>query len=179
MIEGQQIRLPHVGFVPLREALRFDGRIMGATVSLEAGRWFVAVQVAVEDAPIQRENQAPVGIDLGIAHAATLSMSRVYDAPKSLAKNLRKLRRLSRGLSRKVEGSRNREKAQMQLARLHRRIALMEPSFAGLPPEEGPRGADTTGQGAFIQGYNAQVAVDGNSQIIVAATLTNVVPQAP
>ena len=72
---------------------------------------------------IQRENQAPVGIDLGIAHAATLSTSKVYNAPKSLAKTLRKLRRLSRGVSRKVKGSRNREKAQMRLARLHRRTA--------------------------------------------------------
>ena len=32
------------------------------------------------------------------------------------------------------------------------------------------------GQGAIIQGFNAQAAVDGESQIIVAATLTNVAP---
>ena len=123
VIEGQQIRLPHIGFVPMRERLRNGGRIMGASVSREADRWFVAVQVDVEDVPIQRENQAPVGIDLGIAHAATLSTGKVYNAPKSLAKNLRKLRRLSRGLSRKEKGSRNRQKAQMRVARLHRRIA--------------------------------------------------------
>ena len=104
VIEGQQIRLPHIGFVPMREALRFDDSIMGATVSREADRWFVALQVAVEDVPTQRENQAPVGIDLGIAHAATLSTGKVYNAPKSLAKNLRKLRRLSRGLFAQREG---------------------------------------------------------------------------
>lgn len=32
------------------------------------------------------------------------------------------------------------------------------------------------GQGAIIQGFNPQAAVDGESQIIVAATLTNVAP---
>lgn len=123
VIEGRQIRLPHIGFVRLRESLRFDGRILGASVSREADRWFVAVPVDVEDVPIQRQNQAPVGIDLGILPAVPLSTGKHCDAPKSLAKNLRKLRRLSRRLSRKQKGSRNRKKATMQVARLHRRIA--------------------------------------------------------
>ena len=113
----------NIGFVRMREGLRFQGKTLGATVSREADRWFVAVQVEVEDKPVQRENQAPVGIDLGILHAATLSTGKHCDAPKSLAKNLKKLRRLSRRLSRKQKGSRNREKAKMHVARLHRRIA--------------------------------------------------------
>ena len=122
-IQGRRIRLPHIGFVLMREDLRFQGRILGATVSREADRWFVAVQVEVEDKPVQRENQAPVGVDLGIAHALTLSTGRHYNAPKSLRKNLKKLRRLSRCLSRKQQGSRNREKAMMRVARLHRRVS--------------------------------------------------------
>ena len=123
VIDDCRIRLPHIGYVPMRERLRFAGRILGATVSREADRWFVAVQVEVEEVPVQRESQAPVGIDLGIAHAATLSTGRYYDAPKSLARSLKKLRRLSRSLSRKQQGSRNREKARVRLARLHRRVA--------------------------------------------------------
>ena len=123
VIEGQQIRLPHIGFVPMREELRFQGRILGATVSREADRWFVAVQVDVEATPVQRESQAPVGVDLGILHAATLSTGKHYDAPRSLGKQLKKLRRLSRSLSRKAKGSRNRQRAKMRVARLHRRIA--------------------------------------------------------
>ena len=123
VVEGKRIRLPHIGFVAMREELRVQGRIWGATVSREADRWFVAIQVDVKAEPVRRENQAPVGVDLGILHAATLSTGKRYDAPKSLAKNLKRLRRLSRGLSRKQKGSRNREEAKMRLARLHRRIA--------------------------------------------------------
>ena len=123
VVEGRQIRLPHSGFVPMREDLRFQGRVLGATVCREADRWFVAVQVEVDEELARRESQAPVGVDLGILHAATLSTGKRYDAPKSLAKNLKRLRRLSRGLSRKQKGSRNREEAKMRLARLHRRIA--------------------------------------------------------
>ena len=107
----------------MRESLRFEGRILGATVFREADQWFVAVQIDVDEEPCVCENQAPVGIDLGILHAATLSTGKHYDAPKSLAKNLKKLRRLSRRLSHKQKGSRNRGKAKMQMARLHRRMA--------------------------------------------------------
>lgn len=130
MVVGQKIRLPHIGFVPMREGLRFQGRILGATVSREADRWFVAVQVDVEETPVKRKSQAPVGIDLGVAHAATLSSGKHYDAPKSLAKHLKKLRRLSRSLSRKEKDGRNREKAKMQLSRLHRRIANIRRDWA-------------------------------------------------
>ena len=129
-IAEKRIRLPHIGLVRMREDLRLQGKVVGATVSREADRWFVAVQVDVEDKPVQRKNQAPVGIDLGILHAVTLSTGRHHDAPKSLAKNPRKLRRLSRRLSRKQKGSRNREKAKMQVARLHRRIANIRRDWA-------------------------------------------------
>jgi putative transposase len=123
VIDGKRIRLPHVGWVRLTEELRFQGKILGATVSREADRWFVAVQVEVAEAPVRRESQAPVGIDLGLRAAAVLSTGKTYAPPKALAKNLKKLRRLSRQLSRKKKGGSNREKAKLRLARLHRRIA--------------------------------------------------------
>lgn len=120
----------------MREQLRFDGKILGATVSRAADRWFVSVQVDVPKSTCQRENQAMVGLDLGVSHAATLSTGKVHAAPKSLAKNLKKLRRLSRQASRKYEafkkakaaGSQehpgeNLKQAWMDLARLHRKIA--------------------------------------------------------
>ncbi|MDB5042373.1 MAG: transposase, partial [Candidatus Eremiobacteraeota bacterium] len=45
------------------------------------------------------------------------------NAPKPLRRYLQKLKRLSRSLSRKQRGSRNRAKAKTKLARLHRRVA--------------------------------------------------------
>ena len=44
------------------------------------------------------------------------------EAPKPLARNLRRLRRRSRAHSRKQKGSANRRKSALALARLHRRI---------------------------------------------------------
>lgn len=64
-----------------------------------------------------------VGVDLGITALATLSTGEKFAGPKALRALLERLRRLSRNLSRKVKGSRNRVKARLKLARLHARIA--------------------------------------------------------
>src|SRR5262245_41113326 len=41
--EGERIKLPVIGWVRMREAVRFSGRLKRATVSSEGGRWFVAL----------------------------------------------------------------------------------------------------------------------------------------
>jgi putative transposase len=64
-----------------------------------------------------------VGIDLGVSVLATLSTGEQWPGPKALRSLLDRLRRLSRSLSRKVKGSRNRDRAKRRLARLHARIA--------------------------------------------------------
>lgn len=122
--ETPAIRIPNLGWVRLREALRLPGKIMSATVSREADRWFVSITVAdAREAPlIDRENQTVVGVDLGLTHLATLSTGEKVSGPKALKTLLARLQRLSRQLSRKVKGSANRKKARAKLARLHARI---------------------------------------------------------
>jgi putative transposase len=124
-VEGAKIRIPHIGWVRMHEALRFEGRIQSAVVSRTAHRWFVAIAVEVPDQLITRENQAVVGVDLGIKALATLSTGEFILAPKPLKASLEKLRRLSRLVARKKKGSANRAKAIRRLSRLHYRIACV------------------------------------------------------
>ena len=106
------------------EALRFTGRIVSATVSRRADRWHVSIIVDATDASLPpAENQGGVGIDLGVSVLATLSTGEQWPGPKALRSLLDRLRRLSRSLSRKEKGSRNRDRAKRRLARLHARIA--------------------------------------------------------
>jgi putative transposase len=121
--EGKRIRLPVVGWVRMRQALRFQGRLIRATVSRTAGRWFVAVLVDVPWVPPPRENQARVGVDLGVRRLATCSDGLMFENPQPLRRCLRRLKRLSRRHSRKQRGSRGRWKSRERLARLHYRIA--------------------------------------------------------
>ena len=124
-VEGEKIRIPHIGWVRMCEALRFEGRIQSAVVSRTAHRWFVAIAVEVPDQLITRENQAVVGVDLGIKALATLSTGESILAPKPLKTSLGKLRQLSRRVARKQKGSANRAKAIRRLSRLHYRIACV------------------------------------------------------
>ncbi|MCX7255786.1 MAG: RNA-guided endonuclease TnpB family protein [Polaromonas sp.] len=124
-VDASRIRIPHLGWVRMREALRFTGKIMSATVSRVADKWFVSIAVDTpDDLPLAKaENQGSVGVDLGIKTLATLSTGERIPGPKAHKALLCCLQRLSRGLSRKVKGSQNRKKARMKLARLHARIS--------------------------------------------------------
>lgn len=124
-VDASRIRIPNLGWVRMRETLRFTGKIMSATVSRVADRWFVSITVDTpEDLPLPKaENQSAVGVDLGVSALATLSTGEVVAGPKAHKALLRRLQRLSRGLSRKVKGSENRKKAKAKLARLHASIS--------------------------------------------------------
>jgi putative transposase len=64
-----------------------------------------------------------VGVDLGVNRLATLSDGTLIQGTKPHKALLNRLQRLSRSLSRKQKGSKNRVKAKRKLARLHVRIA--------------------------------------------------------
>jgi putative transposase len=123
-VDDKRIRIPKLGWVRMRERLRFAGRIVSAAVSRKAGHWYASITVETSDLSLPpAENQGAVGIDLGVSALATLSTGETFAGPKALRASLGRLRRLSRALSRKVKGSRNRAKAKLRLARLHKRIA--------------------------------------------------------
>jgi putative transposase len=127
-VEDSRIRIPHLGWVRMREPLRFTGKILSATISRVADRWFVSIAVDTIDArpPLpEAENQGAVGVDLGVKALATLSTGEAIPGPKPHKALLNRVRRLSRSLSRKQKSSRNRDKAKAKLARLHARIAAI------------------------------------------------------
>ena len=117
--DDRRICIPKLGWVRMREPLRFVGYSQSATVSRVADRWFVSLTVdtpAVSHLP-PAENQGGVGVDLGVSACAALSTGEVKVGPKPHKALLKRLRRLSRSLSRQ-KGSANRRKAKAKLARL-------------------------------------------------------------
>lgn len=125
-VEEKRIWIPHLGWVRMWESLRFAGRRVSASISRVADRWYASITVDITEPLLPPvENQDVVGVDLGVTALATLSTGETFVGPKALAMLLDRLRRLSRGLSRKVKGSRNRGKAKIKLAKLHARIASL------------------------------------------------------
>lgn len=128
-LKDRAIYVPKLGWVKMREALRFSGKILSATISRIADKWFVSVTVEIPNPPKTCESQEVVGVDLGIKTLATLSNGQQFFAPKPLKKYLKKLKRMSRWLSRKQKGSKNRAKARMELARLYYKISCIREDF--------------------------------------------------
>jgi putative transposase len=125
VVSEKAIVLPRLGRLRLkeREYLPTSDKvtILSATVSEQAGHWYVSVQV--EEEQVVTQNLGPVlGIDLGVKSLATLSDGTVIANPRHLKRRLKKLKRLQRVVSRRQKGGKNRKKAVHKLAKLHRQI---------------------------------------------------------
>lgn len=125
-VNESRIRIPHLGWVRMREALRLSGKIVTATVSRRANKWFVSITVnTLKETIPANDNQVAVGVDLGVTRFGTLSTGKVIEGPKPHKQLLSRLKRLSKSLSRKKKNSKNRAKAQFKLAKLHYRISCI------------------------------------------------------
>lgn len=123
-VVGNRVKLPKLGFVNCRVSKDVKGRILFATVSqAPSGKYFVSLCCTDVDIELLPSTGAAIGVDLGIKALATTSDGDSYANNKHLYEQDKKLRRLSRRLSRKKKGSKNREKARIKLARLHEQIA--------------------------------------------------------
>ena len=117
------VQLPKLGKVKCRISRKVEGRILSATVSQNpSGKYFVSLcctDVEIEPPP---KTGVVIGVDMGLKAFAITSDGAEYPNPRYLAKNQKKLARLQRQLSRKSKGSNRREKARIQVARLHEHI---------------------------------------------------------
>ncbi|MCX4906082.1 RNA-guided endonuclease TnpB family protein [Streptomyces sp. NBC_00878] len=93
------------------------------TVSRDrAGRWFVSLLVEATIAPGPATDTA-VGLDAGLTSLVTLSTGEKITNPKFERKDRARLGKAQQQLSRKARGSKNWEKARVEVARVHARIA--------------------------------------------------------
>ena len=129
-VKGKQIHIPRIGKVRMREAIRFTGKLVAATVKRVADKWYVSIQIEWPQAETKArgENQARVtGVDLGINNLATLVDGSKTPGQKPHKALLNRQRRLNKELARRrQEGktqSKNYYKTKNKLARLHARIA--------------------------------------------------------
>ena len=123
VLPNGKLRLPKIGDVPVRWSRPLPCEPSSVTVIRDsAGRHFASFVVQSKPRALPETDPA-VGIDLGLKHFAVLSDGRKIASPRFLRRAGTKLRRAQRSLSRKQEGSRNRDKARVKVARAHARVA--------------------------------------------------------
>ena len=118
--ETRHAVLPRIGRVKLHEpGTRLAGlvaagtaRVLAVSVRFERGRWFAAFTVEQDvSRPSPADPGAVAGIDLGIKTLAVLSTGQQIPNPRHLGRSLRKVRHLSRTMSRR-QGPDRRTRAQ-------------------------------------------------------------------
>ncbi len=98
-------------------------RILSATLSVEAGRWFVSFTCEVCREALPRPTGPVVGVDLGVSSLAALLTGDKVPNPKALPRYARTMARQSRRCSRRQRGSRRHAQSRATLARTHARVA--------------------------------------------------------
>jgi putative transposase len=131
--DGARIKLPVIGWVRMREALRFEGLAKYVTVSREGDRWFASILVETPEPKKLNQPCLAVGVDLGVKDFATLSKplndETKFKGAKAHKGQLARLRRYNKALARKKKGSANRRKARIRLARLHATIGNVRKDY--------------------------------------------------
>jgi len=118
-----RIYLPKVGWVRAVLHREIVGTPKNVTVSkTPSSAYYASVQCEREIEPPAHTGPA-VGVDVGLKDLAVLSTGEKISHPKHLRKAEKRLARLQRSLSRKVKGSKNREKARLLVARQHEHVA--------------------------------------------------------
>ena len=122
-IEEGRVYIPKIkDGVKIVEHRPLKGKILNGTISKTADEhYFIAITVEkeIEELPVETNK---IGIDLGIKDFAVISNGSKISNPNFKKKEVKKLKKLQRVLSRKKKDSQRREKSRIKLARLNASI---------------------------------------------------------
>ncbi|WP_082731953.1 RNA-guided endonuclease TnpB family protein [Sporosarcina sp. HYO08] len=122
-LKGNVLKLSKIGDVRIRRHRKIAGKIKTCTIIHKNGNFFVCFACETTKVAVPALPKKSVGVDLGVQHLAITSDGEIFENPKHLRKNERKLKRLQRSVSKKKKGSNRRKKAVRLLAKLHEHIA--------------------------------------------------------
>lgn len=120
ILGNNKIQVPKIGVLKTYERLP-QVPTKSCTISRKADRWFISFRFDIQQQ--ESDRTSIVGVDLGVKSLATLSTGEVILGAKSYKKYAAKLSRMQWMNRHKVIGSNNWKKAQIAIARLHRKIA--------------------------------------------------------
>ena len=125
---NNRLYLPKIGWVRYRNSRNVVGEIKNVTVSKKCGRFYASIQTE-RDVEIPQHQGGEIGIDMGIARFATLSNGEYFEPLNAFKTYKGKLAKLQRQLKNKVKFSKNWQKLQAKIAKLHYKIANCRKDF--------------------------------------------------
>ena len=137
VVDDRHIRLPRIGVIRTKEPTTKleaalgagTARILSATISEHAGRWYVAFGVEVTRPEHRPPPGPPVGVDVGVKSLAVVSTGEVVENPRHLSRYQRRMARLQRECSRRRGPAKSQapskrwRRSKARLARAHAKVA--------------------------------------------------------
>ena len=127
-LEGEILRIPKIGLIPVIVHRPIpDGFVLKtATICFKADGYYVSISaedLTVPESKPLDEVKTFVGVDLGLKEFLATSTGEFVSVPQIYRKAQKHLARQQKGLVRKKDGSKNRAKACIRVAKIHQRIA--------------------------------------------------------
>lgn len=117
------LKIPKLSPIKIVLHRKYKGKVKSVTISTTpSGKYFASVLCEVNQTIKLKKSGKKIGIDLGLKSFLVTSNGEKINPPKFLYKSEKKLKRLQQLLSRKVKGSKNRNKARIKVALMHEKI---------------------------------------------------------
>jgi putative transposase len=128
-LEGSKLSLSKIGDIRVFKHRDIEGTIKTCTIKKErSDRWYAILVTEIDDV-IKIEPKTAIGVDLGLKNEIVTSDGETYQYPKYYYKYEKKLAAAQNDLSRKKNGSNNRAKARVKVARIHQKIIDLRVDF--------------------------------------------------
>jgi putative transposase len=121
-LEGSELVFPKLGRLRAVVHRPLEGRPKTCTISIDGDQWFASISCELEIEEPVRPVGPPVAIDRGVVNLLADDTGRVVVNPRWHKRSQKALARAQRVVSRRRKGSRNRQKAKIRVARLHRKV---------------------------------------------------------
>lgn len=127
--------------IKMHRMMPIVGTLKTCTIVRDVDQWYACITTITDDDvdvdgvvassanKCHDEMTKPVGIDVGLLNWLTLSDGKVIQNPLNFDTQAKKVKRLQRNLARKQKGSKNREKARIQLAKAWRQVRRCRDDF--------------------------------------------------
>lgn len=127
IVDGK-LKLSKIGLIRMVQHREIEGVIKTCTIKRDVDQWYVSFSCIVEPESMEY-NDRIVGIDVGLKSIITTSDNIQIDPPQHLRESEEKLTKAQRELSRKKKKSLNRNKARIDVAKIHRKIRNQRKDF--------------------------------------------------
>jgi len=123
------VNLPKMQNLKFRSHRPIEGTIKNATISFEAGHWYISFLIEKHTVLPANNGLEPLGVDLGVAVHATRSDGYIYELPEEIKRLEKKIEKMQRAIKRKKRGSENWKKEVKKIAKVHTKVARIRSNY--------------------------------------------------